>query len=84
MERTQWWIPLSPLHPEFKVGMLGLGDVLFFDWKSAHCSKKNNSKKSRMIFYATYNNSNNKSQRKKYYSDKNNSKNSRMLKSLQI
>lgn len=69
---------------KFKSFLMNVGDVLFFDWKSAHCSQKNNSKKSRMIFYATYNNSNNKSQRKKYYSDKNNSKNSRMLKSLQI
>lgn len=69
---------------KFKSFEMNVGDVLFFDWKSAHCSQKNNSKKSRMIFYATYNNSNNKSQRRKYYDDKNNSKNPRKLKSLQI
>ena len=67
---------------KFKSLIMNVGDVLFFDWKSAHYSQKNKSKKSRMIFYATYNN-NNKSQRRKYYYDKNNSKNLRKLKSLQ-
>ena len=61
-----------------------VGDILFFDWKCAHYSKKNLSKKSRMIFYATYCDSKNKTKniRKKYYSDKNNSNNPKKNKSL--
>lgn len=60
------------------------GDILFFDWKCAHYSKKNLSKKSRMIFYATYCESRKKTIniRKKYYSDKDNSNNPKKNKSL--
>ena len=68
----------------FKSFTMNVGDVLFFDWKAAHCSENNNSKNSRMIFYATYNNKEDKPQRTKYYSDKDNSQNSRKFKSLQI
>ena len=60
------------------------GDVMFFDWKIIHHSKKNLSNKSRMIFYATYINSN-KSKTKnnpKYYLDKLKSKNNIKNKSL--
>ena len=38
MERTQLWIPLSPLPPEFNVGTLGLDGLFFlgraFPWSS--------------------------------------------------
>ena len=37
--------------------VMNQGDLMFFDWKIIHHSKKNLSKKSRMIFYATYINS---------------------------
>ena len=42
---------------KFRPMILNQGDVMFFDWKVMHHSKKNLSKKSRMIFYATYINS---------------------------
>tara|TARA_B100001057_G_scaffold493667_1_gene588623 strand:+ start:9022 stop:9843 length:822 start_codon:yes stop_codon:yes gene_type:complete len=65
---------------------MNVGDVCFFNWKCAHFSKKNNSKNSRMMFYATYykkNLSMNKnSMREKYYKDKFNSKNGTENKSL--
>lgn len=62
---------------------LNSGDVCFFDWHCAHFSKKNNSKKSRMMFYATYCSKNKlKNIRKTYYSDKHDSKNSNKKKSL--
>ena len=60
------------------------GDILFFDWKCAHMSKKNISNKSRMIFYATYCNYRGEDNlRNKYYYDKLNSKNDLKNKSLQ-
>ena len=60
------------------------GDIMFFDWKIIHYSKKNLSNKSRMIFYATYINSTKSKTQiiKKYYSDKLNSKNDIKNKSL--
>ena len=60
------------------------GDVLFFDWRVCHLSKKNNSKKSRMIFYVTYAKSKDKKNkiRKKYYLDKVFSKNPLFMKSI--
>jgi len=62
---------------------LKVGDICFFNWKCAHLSKKNNSKKSRMIFYATYFQKNKKKNiRNKYYIDKLKSKNSSKFKSL--
>jgi len=62
---------------------LNIGDILLFDWKVCHGSKRNYSKKSRMIFYATYaKNKNNKNLKKKYYSDKISSKNPLVNKSL--
>lgn len=67
--------------------ILNAGDILLFDWKCAHYSKKNNSKKSRMIFYSTYcekNNINhNYNYRNNYYYDKETSKNNKLKKSLQ-
>ena len=71
-------------HFKFFPVQMKVGDILFFDWKCAHYSKKNLSKKSRMIFYATYCDSKNKTKniRKKYYSDKNNSNNTKKNKSL--
>lgn len=62
---------------------LNIGDILLFDWKVCHGSKRNYSKKSRMIFYATYaKNINNKNLKKKYYADKITSKNPLLNKSL--
>jgi len=65
---------------------LDVGDILLFNWKCAHHSKKNISKNSRMIFYATYYKKNNLSKkntiRLKYYKDKLNSKSGRKNKSL--
>lgn len=60
------------------------GDIMFFDWKVIHHSKKNLSKNSRMIFYATYINSKKSKANviKKYYYDKLNSKNDIKNKSL--
>jgi ectoine hydroxylase-related dioxygenase (phytanoyl-CoA dioxygenase family) len=64
---------------------LNSGDVLIFDWYCAHLSKKNNSKSSRMIFYATFCKKNKKSNavRNNYYSDKKLSKNNNLAKSVQ-
>ena len=64
---------------------LDIGDICLFNWKCAHYSKKNLSKKSRMIFYATYYKKKLKSHediRAKYYSDKLRSKNNNKNKSL--
>ncbi len=63
---------------------LEIGDVLFFDWRCAHFSKKNNSNSSRMILYATYCDSDKNSNilRNKYYKDKKFSKNPIKNKSL--
>ena len=60
------------------------GDIMFFDWKVVHYSKKNVSNKSRMIFYATYINSRKSKTQviKKYYLDKLKSKNNIKNKSL--
>ena len=64
--------------------ILNQGDVMFFDWKVMHHAKKNLSKKSRMIFYATYINSKVSKSKiiKKYYLDKLKSKNDIKNKSL--
>ena len=62
-----------------------VGDICIFNWKCAHFSKKNLSKTSRMIFYATYCLINKFTNvRKKYYSDKVNSKSNSRNKSLQF
>ncbi len=65
---------------------LNIGDILLFDWHCAHRSSNNFSKKSRMIFYATYctNNKKIKNIRNKYYTDKKYSKNDKLIKSLQF
>ena len=64
---------------------LNIGDIFVFNWKCAHFSKKNISKKSRMIFYLTFcrKNIKIKNLRKVYYYDKKNSKNDEKNKSLQ-
>ena len=64
--------------------VMNQGDLMFFDWKIIHHSKKNLSKKSRMIFYATYIKSIKSKTKiiKKYYSDKLKSKNDIKNKSL--
>lgn len=69
---------------KFKPMVMDQGDIMFFDWKIVHYSKKNLSNKSRMIFYATYINSTKSKTQiiKKYYSDKLNSKNDIKNKSL--
>jgi 2-aminoethylphosphonate dioxygenase len=69
---------------KFRPMILNQGDVMFFDWKVMHHSKKNLSKKSRMIFYATYINSKESKANviKKYYLDKLKSKNDIKNKSL--
>ena len=71
---------------KFKPAVLDQGDILFFDWKCAHKSKKNYSNKSRMIFYATFcsNEKKIRNVRNKYYLDKLTSKNSIKFKSLQF
>ena len=71
---------------KFKPAILDQGDILFFDWKCAHKSKKNYSNKSRMIFYATFCSKEKKIKniRSKYYLDKLHSKNSIKFKSLQF
>ena len=62
---------------------LDIGDILLFDWNVCHGSKRNYSKKSRMIFYATYaRNKAGKNLKKKYYLDKIASKNPILNKSL--
>ena len=38
----------------YKSYPLTIGDLLIFDWKVSHYSKKNLSEKSRMIIYATF------------------------------
>ena len=71
---------------KFKSFPLKVGDVLFFDYRICHKSNANYSKKSRMIFYATFvendNVKNGKKLRKKYYQDKKSSINSIQQKSL--
>jgi len=63
--------------------ILDPGDVCFFDWKCAHYSKNNLSRKSRIIFYATYCEKNRKTNiRKNYYIDKYSSKSDLKNKSL--
>ena len=63
--------------------LLEPGDVCFFDWKCAHYTKKNLSKNSRIIFYATYCEKNKINNiRKNYYMDKYSSKNNLKNKSL--
>ena len=64
---------------------LDVGDIFVFNWKCAHFSKKNISKKSRMILYLTFcrKNTKIKNLRKVYYYDKKNSKNDEKNKSLQ-
>ena len=52
----------------YKSYPLTIGDLLIFDWKVSHYSKKNLSEKSRMIIYATF--SDKKNQMTKYYADK--------------
>ena len=67
MERTQWWVALSPLPPEFKVGILGPGGFLFWDERAniefggkgeperkklRNCTKPN--RKSTLIIYSMY------------------------------
>lgn len=71
---------------DFFPAELNLGDVLVFDWHCAHKSSDNNSKKSRMIFYATYSSQDRgmKNLSKKYYNDKKFSKNNSLIKSLQF
>lgn len=56
---------------KYKSYPLSVGDLLIFDWKVSHFSKKNLSNASRMIIYATF--SNKKNQMAKYYLDKKNS-----------
>ena len=46
------------------------GDIIIFDWMCCHYSKKNNSKKSRLILYLTYCDKTKKNIRKKYYIDR--------------
>ena len=53
---------------KYKAYPLKVGDILIFDWQVSHYSKTNNSKKSRMIIYATF--TNKKNQMRKYYLDK--------------
>ena len=71
---------------KFFPAVLNAGDILIFDWHCAHKSSNNNSKRSRMIFYATYCSKirNIKNVRKKYYNDKEFSKNNSLIKSLQF
>ncbi len=57
---------------KYKPYPIKIGDILVFNWKVSHYSKKNLSNSSRMIIYATF--SNKKNQMKKYYLDKKNSK----------
>ena len=75
-----------PLEKSFKFQSIeqNPGDVLFYDWRVCHSSKKNNSKKSRMIFYVTYAQlkEGKRKIRQKYYSDKVLSKNPLFMKSI--
>ena len=59
---------------KFKPYPVNVGDLLIFDWKVCHYSKKNLSKSSRMIIYATF--TDKKNQMSRYYSDKKHSKSS--------
>ena len=63
---------------KFKPYPINIGDLLIFDWKVCHYSKKNLSKSSRMIIYATF--TDKKNQMGKYYSDKKHSKSSQKQK----
>lgn len=69
---------------KFIPAILDIGDILLFDWRCPHYSLKNKSKKSRMIFYATYCKGRSLLIRKNYYYDKKNSKNDMKYKSLQF
>ena len=71
---------------DFNPAILNPGNILIFDWHCAHKSLNNNSKLSRMIFYATYCSkiANNKNVRFKYYYDKKFSLNDNLIKSLQF
>ncbi len=63
---------------------MDIGDILIFNWKCAHKSRKNYSSNSRMIFYATFYKSNKiKNVKRKYYLDKQKSLNPVKNKSLQ-
>lgn len=62
---------------------LNIGDILLFDWRVCHRSKKNHSKNSRMIFYATFaKNKKRKNLKEQYYKDKISSINTIANKSL--
>ena len=69
---------------KFKAIEQNPGDILFFNWKNVHLSKKNNTNKSRMIFYGTFakKNKSKKNIRSKYYADKSDSKNPLAYKSI--
>ena len=68
----------------FKPKSMKPGDLLLFNWKVCHFSKKNNSRNPRTIFYGTYAEikNNKKNIRKQYYRDKIESKNPIQNKSL--
>ena len=68
----------------FKPISMKPGDLLLFNWKVCHFSKKNNSRNPRTIFYGTYAEikNNKKNIRKQYYRDKIESKNPIQNKSL--
>ena len=53
---------------------MSTGDLLIFDWRVCHYSKRNMSKNSRMIVYATF--SDKKNQMVNYFLDKKKSKSS--------
>ena len=59
---------------KFKPFPMSTGDLLIFDWRVCHYSKRNMSKNSRMIVYATF--SDKKNQMVNYYLDKKKSKSS--------
>jgi ectoine hydroxylase-related dioxygenase (phytanoyl-CoA dioxygenase family) len=62
---------------------INIGDILLFDWKVCHRSKKNHSENSRMIFYATFaKNKKRKDLKEQYYKDKISSINTIANKSL--
>jgi len=84
-------IPLTPKLKKkyrkkftFKPISMKPGDLLLFNWKVCHFSKKNNSRNPRAIFYGTYAEikNNKKNIRKQYYRDKIESKNPIQNKSL--
>ena len=73
-------IKLNDKKFKYTAAELEKGDICLFDWKCAHFSKDNNSKKSRMIFYATYYEKNNKRNvRNNYYLDKQTSLNDKKI-----